>query len=388
MSFFVSPDAVDGLSGLVLRNSTGLTDYHTVITRTAPKGFDEGALLDIIAPKLDQMQRQADRDTAKAAALLTMSGDELSSAAVRYAGLDARQRAAIDAQYPYHGEAARRMDYSEVTEPEKAAEFEDVAPLYRDPRNPDRTLGVGGYPDPEPTEYDAAGEGWNVDLEAAASRLSGAVSIAGQFRGLLQQILGFDPIEVLARLTAGDWRPVLRHGMAIEGLNQIGSWVAANVDRGRYGIQDLWGGNAATAAGAWLEQYSAAVRVLAAWGQQAGERLQAFARTAYHVFMTINNYVNLLIDTLVDLATAGGAGAVVALVGGWAPAASAKNIPELLTAIGSVAAGWARISVLIDWITVKAHEFAGTSSNYVAGSQAVTAPPWPPELRAFDRPEF
>lgn len=387
VSFYVNPPAVKGLSDLVLRNAQGMWFHHELICKSAPTEWDEGILLNIIAPKLDGMQEQAKRDTEKASMLLSTCGAELEAGANHYADIDknnAKEFAALDAKFPYHGPAPRKVDRSEVTDPESATDFEDVAPLDRDPRYPDRPLGPGGYTGPEPTEYDAAGEGWRVDLEAVISRITSKASTAGHIRGFLVQVLGVDPFEVVLRLVAGRWDPVMRNGMAIQNLGRVSYWVAANVDRGRFAVQDQWDGNAANAAEAWLQQYADAARTLAAWGQQAGDRLQSFASTAYHGFEALDGYLNLVIDTVIDALTLGAAGIFSGLIN----ASTGKDLQAILESIASIVLSVSYVSTAIDSLIARAHEFVGVSQNHWDGSQAVTAPPWPPELGGFNREEF
>jgi uncharacterized protein YukE len=381
VSFFVVEDAVRKLSLLVLRNAEGLSNHHEIIRNSAPTGLDEGVLLNIVAPPLDQLQKQAENDTETAARLLGTCGAELDAAWVHYRDLDDRAEAEIDARNPFRGERPRRLEHGDVRDPANAGNFDDVEPLDRDPRDPSRPLDPAG---PTPTEADAAGPGWPVELEESASRLTSYTSVAEPIRAVLIQLLGNDPFEVVTQVFTGRWEPVLRQGMAVENLHQVYTWVAANVDRGRYAVQSQWNGNAADAAEEWLARYSAAARAFARWSKQAGEHIQSFARAAFHACEAVQGYLNLIIDIVIDAITLGLAGPIV----GSARAINAQTLAELRDAIASIALAWSQIGTAIDSIIARAHEFVGIMNNHHAGMSAVTVRGWPPELGGFNREEF
>lgn len=384
MSFYVEPGAVSGLALLVLRNAEGMYGHHELICRSAPNDWSEGILLNLIAPKLDEMQEQAKRDTGRAEMLLATCGAELEAGANYYADANNKAKLAIeDAKYPYEGIEARQLERGDVADPGGAVRFDDAEPLDRDPRHPDRSVGPGPYPMPEPTEQDAAGEGWNLRLEEVVSRLTSAASMAGHVRGVLVQLLGVDPFTEVMRFVSGDWNPVMRNGMAIQNLGQVGTWLATNVERGLYAVQDRWNGNAADAAAAWLQQYTSAARGLALWGAQAGFSLQNFASTAYHAFEAMDGYLNLIIDILIDVVAK-----IPVSVGGAISILNAKSLTEVMDAIASMMLAWTELSTIIDSLIARAHEFIGIPSNHSDGSRPVTSAPWPPELGGFNREEF
>ncbi len=383
-SFYVEPGAVSGLALLVLRNAEGMHGHHELICRSAPSDWSEGVLLNLIAPKLDELQERAKVDTGRAASLLATCGAELEAGAAYYSDADNKAKLAVeDAKYPYEGVEPRELDKRDVADPGGAERFDDAEPLDRDPRQPDRSVGPGPYPLPEPTEQDAAGEGWNLRLEQVISRLTGAASMAGHVRGLLRHILGVDPFEEVTRFVAGDWDPAMRNGMAIQNLGQVGSWLATNVERGLYAVQDRWTGNAADAAAAWLQQYTAAARGLALWGAQAGFSVQNFASTAYHAYEAMEGYINLIIDILIDVVAK-----IPAVIGGGITMVNAESFEEMMDAMASIMLAWRGLSTVIDSLIARAHEFIGIASNHSDGMRPVAATTWPPELGGFNREEF
>jgi hypothetical protein len=384
VSFYVEPGAVSGLALLVLRNAEGMHGHHELICRSAPSDWSEGILLNLVAPKLDEMQERAKLDTGRAASLLATCGAELEAGAAYYADANNRAKLAIeDAKYPYEGIEPREIERGEVADPGGAERFDDAEPLDRDPRHPERSVGPGPYPLPEPTEQDGAGEEWALPLENVLNRLTSAASMAGHVRGVLVQLLGLDPFDVVLRFVAGDWEPVMRNGMALQNLGQVGNWLATNVERGLYAVQDRWAGNAADAAAAWLQQYTAAARGLALWGAQAGFSVQNFASTAYHAFEAMDGYLNLIIDILIDVVAK-----IPGLIGGGIAMVNAESFEEMMDAIASMMMAWSELSTIIDSLTARAHEFLGIASNHSDGSRPVTSATWPPELGGFNREEF
>lgn len=383
VSFHVEAGVVNDFALLVLRNAEGMHGHHEVICRSAPSEWSEGILLNLVAPKLDELQEQAKSDTGRASMLLATAGAELEAGAAYYSGSDRAAQARIDAAHPYYGVEPRELERGEIADPGGAARFDDAEPLDRDPRKPGRSLGPAPYPLPEPSEQDGAGEGWALPLEEVVSRLTGAASMAGHIRAALVQILGVDPFDVVLRLVSGDWTPVMRNGMAIQNLGQVGDWVATNLERGLYAVLPHWGGNAATAAAAWIQQYASAARGLAAWGQQAGDRLQHFASTAYHAFEAMDGYLNLIIDILIDVVAK-----IPTSVGGAISMLDARSFEDVMDAIASLMMAWSELSTVIDSLIARAHEYIGTTSNHSQGTRPVPNATWPPELGGFNREEF
>lgn len=373
MSFHVEPAAVAGLGTLVSRNAGAAACYARYNTASGPNELGEGLIINMCAESLDRWQALAEQNTRKATDLLTGCGEQLTKAAQFYRTTDLERARALDATYPPGGGNAK-LRPDEVVAPNSAGDFSDWEDASRDPRNP-----ANEYAGPPwPTEAEAAGTGWDLDLEEQVDRITGAVSLARHLRDLLAKIVGIDLVDLIVTLISGKWDLLMYQGACIEDLHPGFTRIRENVDRGRYAVQDRWEGNAAGAAEVWLLNYSSAAGELATFGREAGWKVKNFGRAAYHQFVALNIAVDSLIDSLFDAAmrtAAGPIGAGISILRGENP----------LEAFASVISAATQVSTILDGLRTLGHEFQSVA-EIVAGNGEVAARGWPSNPGGYQHP--
>lgn len=375
MSFYVDAAAVAGLSALVTRNGGGAQLFANYNKGSGPNEFGEGVLINLCAQSLDRWQQLARDNSQRGADLLLGCGHQLEHAAELYAGVDHEYAAKLDATYP-HGGGAAPLEPGQVRAADSAGEFTDWENPSSNPRDPSKE-----YQGP-PTlgEADAAGSGWNIDLEGEVDRVTGAVSLARQIRDVLRAILGLDPFDVALTLIAGHWELLLYQARCVEDLDPGFTRIRENLDRGRFAVQDRWEGNAAGAFEVWMLNYCLAADELATFGREAGWKMRNFAEAAYHQFQALNIAIDFLIDLVLDLVLAGGG----TMIGGALSVLRGENPIE---AIGSIVAAYGQVSTILDAIRVLGHELVSIS-DVVAGNGEAVARSWPTNPSEYVHPEF
>lgn len=374
MSFYVQPSAVDGLSTLVTRNAGGAQLFASYNNGSGPNELGEGLLINLCAQSLDRWQQLAEDNSRRGADLLAGCGEQLRQAAVFYEKTDRELAGKLDNTYPPGGGAAP-LEPGQVRAPDSASDFTDWENPSSNPRDPGREY----QGPPQPTEADAAGSGWDIDLEGEVDRVTGAVSLARQIRDLLKAILGFDLVDVVVTLITGNWEMLLYQAMCVEDLDPGFTRIRENLDRGRFAVQDRWDGNAAGAAEVWLLNYGLAADELATFGREAGWKMKNFAHAAYHQFQALNIAIDFLIDTLLDVALAAGGG----LIGGAISILRGENPIE---AVGSVVSAYSQVSTILDGLRFLGHEFVSIA-ELVAGNGEIVARSWPSNPGGYHHPE-
>ncbi|MEU9691913.1 hypothetical protein [Amycolatopsis japonica] len=293
--FSVEPAAVRALGDLVLRASAGADSYRQWFDRLlgAGAGFDtergEGFLA-AAWPKLDLWQRTALSQSRFAADLAASGGHELRCVAHWYGVVDARAAELLDRLNPEPD--AARVPADEVRDPVGAASFRDAVPV-----------GYGG-PDPEAVTDPAW---WPVKAEQERQELLDLGGSLGDVAEVIKILTGSDKdfITMIADLLVGDWTVLQEQAVlyndAATGLENI----AANIDQGRFGIQEVWAGEAADRAKNWLAAYRACVLQLAQYFRGACRAIQALAKLAYHLMQEIRHGYSSTIDIVLMILTKG-----------------------------------------------------------------------------------
>ncbi|WP_460395300.1 hypothetical protein [Actinophytocola sediminis] len=357
------------------RNAGGAQLFAFYNNGSGPNELGEGLLINLCAQALDRWQQLAEDNSQRGAHLLAGCGAQLKEAAKFYVDEDREVAGRLDEAYP-HGGGAAPLEPGQVRAPDSAGEWTDWEDPSSNPRDPSRVY----QGPPQPTEADAAGSGWDIDLEGEVDRVTGAVSLARQIRDLLRAILGFDLVDVVVTLITGHWEMLLYQAMCVEDLDPGFTRIRENLDRGRFAVQDQWEGNAAGAAEVWLLNYGLAADELATFGREAGWKMKNFARAAYHQFQALNLAIDFLIDTLLDVALAAGGG----MIGGAISVLRGENPIE---AVGSVVSAYSQVSTILDGLRFLGHEFVGIA-ELVAGNGEIVARSWPSNPSEYVHPEF
>ncbi|MFK0246872.1 hypothetical protein ACIQUM_19400 [Amycolatopsis azurea] len=289
--FSVEPAAVRGLGDLVLRAGAGADTYHEWFARliVAADGGEDN-FLSIIGSKLDEWQRTALTQLRFTTDMASAAGHELRCVAHWYTKVDAQAAELLDRINPEPD--AARIPADEVRDPVGATLFRDAVPV-----------GYGG-PDPDRiTDPDW----WPVKAEKEAEELYDLGGSLGDVAELIQLLTGSDKdfITIIAELIAGDWSVLQQQAVlysdAAAGLDDI----AANIDQGRFGIQEPWSGEAADRAKNWLTGYRASVVQLARYFRGASLAIQALAKLAYHLMQEIRHGYSSAIDIALMILTKG-----------------------------------------------------------------------------------
>ncbi|WP_410659274.1 hypothetical protein [Amycolatopsis sp. lyj-112] len=292
--FSVEPAAVRGLGDLVLRASGGADSYRQWFDRAVAGGGpgteSDESFLAVAWPTLDDWQRTALSQSGFAAGLAADAGHELRCVAHWYTVVDARAAELLDRLNPEPD--AARVPADEVRDPAAAASFRDAVPV-----------GYGG-PDPEQVTNPAW---WPVKAEQEKEDLLDLGGSLGDVAEVIQMLTGSDKdfITMIADLLAGDWSVLQRQAVLYSDAAAGFENIAANIDQGRFGIQEPWSGEAADRAKNWLTGYRASVVQLAEYYRGASLAIQVLAKLAYHLMQEIRHGYSSAIDIALLILTKG-----------------------------------------------------------------------------------
>ncbi|WP_370941916.1 hypothetical protein AB5J62_22680 [Amycolatopsis sp. cg5] len=290
--FFVRPEAVDGLAGLVRKQGDGAGDFHqafrTTIVDGGRTGGDGEGLLALIWPKLDDWQHNTRNHLGLAFGSGVSAGDTLHCAAVWYRDTERAKVEELDRQLKEMG--SERVGPDEVRDPAAAGTFREVAPV--------------DYAGPSAEKIDNP-EWWPVKAEKAAEEIVDLGGTLGDVAGFVEDLTGVDIFELATRAVIGDWKALQEQAVLFRDAESGFADIAANMQQGRYGIQDQWIGRAADAAKDWLDKYHQACLDLSGYCGAAGDAIDGLARAAYHLMQDLKHGLGALIDILLLIYTKG-----------------------------------------------------------------------------------
>jgi uncharacterized protein YukE len=319
--FFVRPEAVDGLAGLVRKQGDGAGDFNQAFRNSiVPSGDGEG-LLALIWPKLDGWQHNTRNHLGIAFNWGVSGGDALHCAAVWYRDTDRAKVAELDRQLREMG--VERVGRDEVRDPASAGTFRQVAPV--------------DYPGPDPEKItDPAW--WPVKTQKTVEEIVDLGGALGDVAGFIEDLTGVDVFQLAARAVIGDWSALQEQAVLFRDAESGFADIAANLNQGRYGIQDQWTGRAADAAKDWLDKYHAACLDLSGYCGAAGDAIEGLARAAYHLMQELKHGLGALVDIVLMIYTRGAA---------TAAKSGKKNLEFILEIIDIIAEGKNLWKVLI-----------------------------------------
>lgn len=290
--FFVRPEAVDGLAGLVREQGDGAGDFHqafrTTIVEGGRTGDDGEGLLALIWPKLDGWQHNTRNHLGIAFGSGVSAGDALHCAAVWYRDTARAEVEEMDRMLPELG--AERIGRDEVRDPASAGTFREVAPV--------------DYPGPSPDKIDNP-DWWPVRAQKAAEEIADLGGALGDVAGFVEDLTGVDIFHLAARAVIGDWKALQEQAILFRDAESGFTDIAANLHQGRYGIQDEWIGRAADAAKNWLDKYHTACLDMSGYCGAAGDAIEGLARAAYHLMQDLKHGLGALIEILLLIYTRG-----------------------------------------------------------------------------------
>lgn len=286
--FFVRPEAVDGLAGLVRKQGDGAGDFQQAFRNTIVRGDDGEGLLALIWPKLDDWRDNTRNHLGIAFNWGVSGGDALHCAAVWYRNTDRAKVAELDRQLREIG--GERVGRDEVRDPASAGTFREVAPV--------------DYPGPDPAKIDDPAW-WPVRAEKAAEDIVDLGGALGDVAEFVEDITGVDIFHLASRAVIGDWKALQERAVLFRDAESGFADIAANIHQGHYGIQDQWTGRAADAAMDWLDKYRTACLDLSGYCGAAGDAIEGLARAAYHLMQDLKHGLGALIDILLLIYTRG-----------------------------------------------------------------------------------
>ncbi|ANN18294.1 hypothetical protein SD37_23415 [Amycolatopsis orientalis] len=291
--FSVEPAAVRELGDLVLRASGGADTYRLWFDRVFAEGGGAGSgdgFLAVAWPTLDEWQRTALNQSRFAADLAAGAGHELRCVAHWYTEVDARAAELLDRINPEPD--AARVPPDEVRDPAGAASFRDAVPV--------------GYGGPDPAQLTNP-DWWPVKAEKAAEELLDLGGSLGDVAELIKTLTGSekDFISMIADLLVGDWSVLQRQALVYSDAAAGFENIAANIDQGRFGIQEPWTGEGADRAKNWLTGYRASVVRLAQYFRGASVAIQVLSKLAYHLMQEIRHGYSSAIDIALLILTKG-----------------------------------------------------------------------------------
>ncbi|GAB3721665.1 hypothetical protein GCM10027598_35610 [Amycolatopsis oliviviridis] len=301
--FFVRPDAVDGLAGLVRRQGDGAGDFKQAFRNTIVEGGrtnDDGeGLLARIWPKLDGWQHDTRNHLGIAFGTGVSAGDALHCASVWYRNTTRAKVEEMDGMLPEV--KTERVGRDEVRDPASAGTFREVAPV--------------DYPGPSKEKIDSP-DWWPVKAGAMVEEILDLGGALGDVAGFVEGLTGVDIFQVAAGAVIGDWKALQEQAVLFRDTESGFAGIAANINQGRYGIQDQWIGRAADAAKDWLDKYHQACLDLSGYCGAAGDAIEGLARAAYHLMQELKHGLGALIDILL----------LIYAKGATAAAKSGKNV--------------------------------------------------------------
>lgn len=313
--FRVEPDAVHSLADLVGRAGDASSRYAKFLSdpdlTTQPTQWNPllpGPISGPTRSHNDNLQPLVDlvnstkAATRKASELATAAEREFHDAATEYERTDRDQAAALDRTYTPQRSTPLRAD--QVRDPGAARDFKDWRDAGEDPRHPG-----SDYQGPPPADAKAllADEGWPVGLEQEVDNIIGLGGSLAVVNDFIVTLGGPNFGRELATALEIDWQTAHRQALLFKDTSGAFHTIGENIDHGRYGIQDVWDGNAASAAENWLATYARNCRSHSELLSEAYEKLLNGAQAAYHLYQSIRLILGELIDIVILILTRGGA---------------------------------------------------------------------------------
>lgn len=380
--FFVRPEAVDGLAGLVRKQGDGAGDFHQAFRNTIVEGGrtgDDGeGLLALIWPKLDEWQHNTRNHLGIAFGSGVSAGDALHCAAVWYRDTERATAEELDRKLQEIG--AERVGRDEVRDPASAGTFREVAPV--------------DYPGPAPEKIDNP-DWWPVKAEELAEEIADLGGTLGDVAGFVEDITGVDIFHLAARAVIGDWKALQEQAVLFRDTESGFADIAANIHQGRYGIQDQWTGRAADAAKDWLDKYHTACLDMSGYCGAAGDAIEGLAKAAYHLMQKLKHGLGALIDILLLIYTKGSTAAaksgkstvefILKIIGRLADGEKLLKIiggdtKQLLALVVGITDQTGAIRATISALLALAHEFElgrGIGEATRATARNIELPSWP-----------
>ena len=287
-------------------------------------------------------------------------------------------------------DSAKRLDKNYMVPPVYTPD-QTGTPIYHRPLKEDDVKFKPGAPSfadvtsqvPIKPPKEATGEqldGRLRDIDSTAEKagmVAQKLSVNYWVREILKAICGTDVIADLAEFSSGDWGAYGQLAGTFELYSKVFWGVVDNMKHAMYIMQSSWQGNAA-------DQMQVHMEALVTRGtanhadflHQAAERMWHFAKSLYHTFTVIDDFVGFAIDLI--------AGEIFKL-GGQIGKAFEKVLDVLLKADGGmILTKWNEVVTAVGEAKTALHAFA---SFYEAFQSLAPVPDRVPLPGNYDHPE-
>lgn len=338
-SFEVAPDELDRCAELVSRlgNDTRfLRGFIQTSTGLTPLTGAGQAVYPVLVALHTLVRTDFLRRTEMLWECLRDSRTELRDAAEWYRGTDTANAAELDAAYPT---ASRdRLTTEDGADlPLIVANFGDVA----DP----------GAPLNAPLDVAKAAPKTHF-IESTARGIADNVSPAYWIRKVLNELLGYDPIEYTVEAYAGKWEDWGRSALAWKACAESADAMSRNLGGVDEGLAQTWSGNAADGAMSYFQRLANATNIESVAFGAAHEVYMAITDVVFQSVETANDLVNGLIDTLL-----------------LAPIEEIAQLPKIAKKV------YAIVSEILDVLGRTLQSVNATETAAAASGQLPTVPP-------------
>lgn len=235
VGFAVHPDALTNYGTLIERNGINLSLTSVHLSAETRLGNTDGLWLQHLVDAHTETVDRMSSSLFQGFNVMGESADELARSATHYRAVDQNTEANVDATYP----ASPRPPIGEpgavpTTQPGKQGPYEAGA-------GDDIADPLAFLTDPgTPTEFS--------DPLALFNTMSDYLSPAWWVNQVLNDTIGFNPMEHVNRLVIGDWQGFARAAMAWDQLGAAAGAIGDNVENGLRWLAADWQGQAADAA--------------------------------------------------------------------------------------------------------------------------------------------
>lgn len=368
--FKVEPKDVKLLGDLVQRQSVGIAAHIKALEHNEVDDIGQG-LVQEITGHLKELRFHAQDNTRRALSLAGSSAIELTRTAEYYVTTDRDAAGRLDETYPSVPTYPRNVSAGELPAGVATGGFADVV----------ETRYYNG-PGETSLEEEVIRDKWPMGIEDKLGKWlepADLGSVAASADKIAQKILGWSPLGRITEVYSGDWNGIYRESVVIADTGTAFDGIVKNLQRGRYGIQGSWDGNAAAAAEQWLDQFALGCAEHAKYCHDVAKKVSQLAESAFHLYQTIGFLLETMIDAIIALLTAMKGQAVFKFLGSIANVATGGAAKF----IGSIIGVGNQIQSAIDGLWALAHGFAGVVQLARAEGDGVTAI-WP--WSHFDHP--
>lgn len=228
--FSANTTAMQAMAAQLTRMSIDVAAIRAHLGKIDPSAFT--GLTGPVRPRFEDVLHSRVSAAVDAQTAAYQAGNEISQTAACYQQQDHTQSAAFDAKIP----DSKQFTWSELPE----STDKQNAPAYTDVNNPQGRL-------VEPKDY-------QDEMQWKPSLLTDAGNVVSFVRGVIQFILGVDPLQSCEELAAGNWVEIRQFSDRFNNASWAFRDCADNIQSAQNSSEQDWTGNAADGARNYLVQ--------------------------------------------------------------------------------------------------------------------------------------